>query len=128
MIANVIMNDNFKLDKKFKQYLKQVNTLDNIKLKHKVLSEDKYDKIIFKLKDRYNSNANADDGSCIAKVLGCMDKNAENYNEKANIKYDDINFFDNDFDYAEFMEASLSKNGNIIQDISSLKTPNNTTD
>ena len=34
--------------------------------------------------------------------------------------YDDINFFDNDFDYPEFMEASLSK--------SSLKTPNNTTD
>lgn len=46
----------------------------------------------------------------------------------ANIKYDDINFFDNDFDYAEFMEASLSKNGNIIQSIKSLKTPNNTTD
>ena len=46
----------------------------------------------------------------------------------SNIKYDDINFFDNDFDYAEFMEASLSKNSNIIQDISSLKTPNNTTD
>lgn len=37
-------------------------------------------------------------------------------------------FFDNDFDYAEFMEASLSKNSNITQDISSLKTPNNTTD
>lgn len=46
----------------------------------------------------------------------------------SNIKYDDINFFDNDFDYVEFMEASLSKNSNIIQDISSLKTPNNTTD
>ena len=46
----------------------------------------------------------------------------------SNIKYDDINFFDNDFDYAEFMEASLSKNSKIIQDISSLKTPNNTTD
>ena len=46
----------------------------------------------------------------------------------SSIKYDDINFFDNDFDYAEFMKASLSKNSNIIQDISSLKTPNNTTD
>ena len=45
-----------------------------------------------------------------------------------NIKYDDINFFDNDFDYAEFMEASLSKNSKIIQNDESLKTPNNTTD
>ena len=32
------------------------------------------------------------------------------------------------FDYAEFMEASLSKNSKMIQNISSLKTPNNTTD
>lgn len=49
-----------------------------------------------------------------------------------NIKYSSyiLNSFYNkdDFDYAEFMEASLSKNSNIIQDISSLKTPNNTTD
>lgn len=45
-----------------------------------------------------------------------------------NIKYEDINFFDNDFDYAEFMEASLSKNSQVIKNISSLKTPNNTTD
>ena len=43
------------------------------------------------------------------------------------IKYEDINFFDNDFDYAEFMEASLSKNSKMIQNASSLKTPNNTT-
>ena len=47
---------------------------------------------------------------------------------ESNIKYDDINFFDNNFDYAEFMEASLSKNSKIIQNNSSLKTPNNTTD
>ena len=40
------------------------------------------------------------------------------------IKYEDINFFDNDFDYAEFMEASLSKNSKMIQNASSLKTPN----
>ena len=46
----------------------------------------------------------------------------------SNIKYDDINFFDNDFDYAEFMEASLSKNSKIILKDVSLKTPNNTTD
>ncbi len=45
-----------------------------------------------------------------------------------NIKYEDINFFDNDFDYAPFMEASLSKNSKMIQNASSLKTPNNTTD
>lgn len=44
------------------------------------------------------------------------------------IKYDNINFFDNDFDYSEFMEASLSKNSKIITKETSLKTPNNTTD
>ena len=46
----------------------------------------------------------------------------------SNISYDDINFFDNDFDYAEFMEASLSINSKSITKESSLKTPNNTTD
>lgn len=44
------------------------------------------------------------------------------------IKYDDINFFDNDFDYSEFMEASLSLNSKTIESENSLKTPNNTTD
>lgn len=44
------------------------------------------------------------------------------------IKYDDINFFDNDFDYTEFMEASLSLNSKTIASDESLKTPNNTTD
>lgn len=44
------------------------------------------------------------------------------------IDYDDINFFDNDFSYAEFMKASLSKNTKIIINENSLKTPNNTTD
>lgn len=46
----------------------------------------------------------------------------------SNILYDDINFFDNDFDYAEFLEASLSLNSKVIQKETSLKTPNNTTD
>ena len=46
----------------------------------------------------------------------------------SNISYNDINFFDNDFDYAEFMEASLSINSNQIKKETSLKTPNNTTD
>ncbi len=46
----------------------------------------------------------------------------------SDISYDDINFFDNFFDYAEFMEASLSTNSNPITKESSLKTPNNTTD
>lgn len=45
-----------------------------------------------------------------------------------NIKYNDINFFDNDFDYSEFLEASLSKNSSTIINENSLKTPNNTTD
>ncbi len=46
----------------------------------------------------------------------------------SNISYDDINFFENDFDYAEFMEASLSTNSKTITKETSLKTPNNTTD
>ena len=46
----------------------------------------------------------------------------------SNISYDDINFFDNDFDYAEFMEASLSTNSKAVTKEASLKTPNNTTD
>ena len=45
-----------------------------------------------------------------------------------NIKYYDVNFFDNDFDYSEFLEASLSKNSSTIINENSLKTPNNTTD
>ena len=44
------------------------------------------------------------------------------------ICYDDMNFFDNDFDYTEFMEASLSKNSKIITNDKALRTPNNTTD
>ena len=44
------------------------------------------------------------------------------------ICYDDINFFDNDFEYTEFMEASLSKNSKIITNDKALRTPNNTTD
>ncbi len=33
----------------------------------------------------YNSNANVNDGSCIAKKLGCMDLSAINYDSNANI-------------------------------------------
>ena len=44
------------------------------------------------------------------------------------VKHDDINFFDHDFDYSEFMEASLSLNSKTITKEASLKTPNNTTD
>lgn len=44
------------------------------------------------------------------------------------LKYDDINFFDNDFYYGEFLEASLSKENKIVKNEASLKTPNNTTD
>jgi hypothetical protein len=46
----------------------------------------------------------------------------------SNIKYNDINFFDHDFDFSEFLEASLSKNSTTIVNEESLKTPNNTTD
>lgn len=45
-----------------------------------------------------------------------------------NVKYDEINFFGNDFEYNDFLEASLSKNSKVIINEKSLKTPNNTTD
>ena len=48
--------------------------------------------------------------------------------QNLDVCYDDINFFDHDFSYTEFMEASLSKNSKIITNDASLKTPNNTTD
>lgn len=48
--------------------------------------------------------------------------------ENLKISYDDINFFDNDFDYTEFIEASLSINSKTKVKEESLKTPNNTTD
>ena len=44
------------------------------------------------------------------------------------IKYDDINFFDHDFDSAQFLEASFSNNAFTVTNEESLKTPNNTTD
>ncbi len=46
----------------------------------------------------------------------------------SSIKYNDINFFDNDFNYSEFLEASLSLNSKKVEKEESLKTPNNTTD
>ena len=46
----------------------------------------------------------------------------------SNITYDDVNFYDNDFNYAPFLEASLSLNSKVLTKEASLKTPNNTTD
>ena len=46
----------------------------------------------------------------------------------SNITYDDVNFFDNDFNYAPFLEASLSLNSKVLTKEAALKTPNNTTD
>ena len=46
----------------------------------------------------------------------------------SNITYDDVNFFDNDFNYDPFLEASLSLNSKVLTKEASLKTPNNTTD
>ena len=48
--------------------------------------------------------------------------------DNSDIRYDDINFFDHDFEYSEFMEASLSLNSKTIKSKKTLKTPNNTTD
>ncbi len=44
------------------------------------------------------------------------------------ISYDDINFFDNDFSYVEFREASLSNSSKDITSKIALISPNNTTD
>lgn len=46
----------------------------------------------------------------------------------SNIKYDDINFFDYDFDSSEFFEATFSNDFGTIRNDFTLKTPNNTTD
>lgn len=46
----------------------------------------------------------------------------------SDIKYEDINFFDHDFDSAEFLEATFSNSSRSITSEASLKTPNNTTD
>lgn len=46
----------------------------------------------------------------------------------SNIKYDDINFFDHDFDASEFVEATFSNTNHTIKNDKALKTPNNTTD
>ena len=47
---------------------------------------------------------------------------------ESNIMYDDINFFDHDFDSGEFLEASFSNSSKSVTNEDSLKTPNNTTD
>lgn len=46
----------------------------------------------------------------------------------SDIEYDDINFFDHDFDVAPFREASFSSSGKTNLSEGSLRTPNNTTD
>lgn len=46
----------------------------------------------------------------------------------SNIKYDDINFFDHDFDTSEFIEATFSNTNRTIKNDETLRTPNNTTD
>lgn len=46
----------------------------------------------------------------------------------SNIKYDDINFFDHDFDASEFVEATFSNTNRTVKSDAALKTPNNTTD
>lgn len=45
----------------------------------------------------------------------------------SNIKYEDVNFFDHDFDSAEFVEASFSDNYDSITRKETLMSPNNTT-
>ena len=45
----------------------------------------------------------------------------------SNIKYEDVNFFDHDFDSAEFVEASFSDNYDSITKKETLMSPNNTT-
>ncbi len=47
---------------------------------------------------------------------------------ESDINYDDINFFDHDFDASEFVEATFSNTNHTIKNEAILKTPNNTTD
>ncbi len=46
----------------------------------------------------------------------------------SDIKYDDINFFDHDFDASEFVEVTFSNTNHTIKNPDTLRTPNNTTD
>ncbi len=46
----------------------------------------------------------------------------------SDIRHDDINFFDHDFDASEFVEATFSNTNRTIKNEETLRTPNNTTD
>lgn len=46
----------------------------------------------------------------------------------SDLAYNDINFFDHDFDSADFLEASFSNSSQHKASAASLRTPNNTTD
>ncbi len=46
----------------------------------------------------------------------------------SDISYDNINFFDHDFDSVDFLNASFSGSGKIAVSEASLRSPNNTTD
>ena len=48
--------------------------------------------------------------------------------ENRNIQYEDINFFDHDFDSVDFLDASFSNTSKEYVSEDALKTPNNTTD
>jgi hypothetical protein len=80
-----------------------------------------YQDILHYLKTRnYNSSANVDDGSCIAKVLGCMDKTADNYNEKANTSngkclYTTTKKVTKKIKYKTVYKFSLFKNGKVYK-------------
>ena len=46
----------------------------------------------------------------------------------SNVCYDDINFFDHNFDSVDFLDATFSNDNFTVSNDNSLKTPNNTTD
>lgn len=48
--------------------------------------------------------------------------------EKNKLKWEDINFFENDFQYKAYLEVSLSSSSNNSITQAELKSPNNTTD
>ena len=50
--------------------------------------------------------------------------------ENSNVKWQDINFFTNDFEYEAYLEASLDSSSNLTtsKDKAILRSPNNTTD
>jgi len=54
MNVNEMLNDNYKIDKSFKQFLKQINALTIVNIKYKIMNQEKLEKSIVELKKKYS--------------------------------------------------------------------------